>query len=92
MEGRRDSDRDGQDCRFLGANGAGKTTTLRAMTALLDIHNGRLTKGEALKRPAHLWLNLIELNRLGMAQVMEGRRIFADLSIQENLVLVQVPF
>ena len=47
-EGRHDSDRDGQDCRSLGANGAGKTTTLRAMTALLDIHNGRLTKGEVL--------------------------------------------
>ena len=36
----------GKIVALLGANGAGKTTTLRAMTALLDIHNGRLTKGE----------------------------------------------
>ena len=57
------------------------------MTALLDIHNGRLTKGEVLLNGQPIrGLNSTELNRLGMAQVMEGRRIFADLSIEENLV------
>ena len=57
------------------------------MTALLDIHNGRLTKGEVLLNGQSIrGLNSTELNRLGMAQVMEGRRIFADLSIEENLV------
>lgn len=77
----------GQVVTLLGANGAGKTTTLRAMTALLDIHNGRLTKGEVrLNGESIRGLNSTQLNRAGMAQVMEGRRIFADLTIEENLI------
>ena len=77
----------GKIVALLGANGAGKTTTLRAMTALLDIHNGRLTKGDVILNGEPIrGLSSTELNRLGMAQVMEGRRIFADLSIEENLV------
>ena len=79
--------KEGQIVALLGANGAGKTTTLRAMTGLLDIHNGRLTKGEVkLQDKSIRGLSSTQLNQLGMAQVMEGRRIFADLSIEENLI------
>ncbi len=77
----------GKIVALLGANGAGKTTTLRAITALLDIHNGRLTKGAiTLQGEATQGLTSTELTQRGLAQVMEGRRIFADLSIEENLV------
>lgn len=77
---------DGKIVALLGANGAGKTTTLRAVTGLLDIHEGDITKG------------LISLNgdditredpadrvKLGISQVMEGRRVFAELTVDENL-------
>ena len=71
---------------LLGANGAGKTTLLRALSGLLPSHRGRITKGsieldgrrvDGLDAPA--------LVRRGMSQVMEGRRIFAELSVEDNL-------
>jgi branched-chain amino acid transport system ATP-binding protein len=71
---------------ILGANGAGKTTFLRAISGLLSFQNGRITKGEVrflgtettTAQPASLVNN-------GMAQVMEGRRVFAELTVDENL-------
>jgi len=71
---------------LLGPNGAGKTTTLRAITGLLDLHEGTLTKGQVR-------LGSEDLSRLspqaivarGVAQVMEGRRMLADLTVEENL-------
>jgi branched-chain amino acid transport system ATP-binding protein len=71
---------------LLGANGAGKTTLLRAVTGLLPIHRGRITKGTVhlAGEPAN-GLEAGDLVRRGMAQVMEGRRIFAELSVVENL-------
>jgi len=71
---------------LLGANGAGKTTLLRAVTGLLPIHRGRITKGEIRfgAQPVNR-LEAPEIVRLGVAQVMEGRRVFAELSIEENL-------
>jgi len=70
----------------LGSNGSGKTTLLRALTGLLDVHRGKVTKGsmqfegQPLERrdPA-------SIVRAGMAQVMEGRRIFPALTVDENL-------
>jgi branched-chain amino acid transport system ATP-binding protein len=71
---------------LLGANGAGKTTLLRAVSGLLDIHRGELTKGaiefdgariDAMDAPA--------IVRRGVSQVMEGRRIFKELSVEDNL-------
>jgi len=78
--------RDGQIVALLGANGAGKTTTLRAITGLLAVHQGDVTKGsvtfdgEAIhdKDPS-------AIVRSGIAQVMEGRRVFAEMSVEENL-------
>jgi len=72
---------------LLGPNGAGKTTALRAITGMLGVHEGRVTKG-------HIELNGESLRglapegivRRGIAQVMEGRRVFAELTVEENLL------
>ncbi len=77
---------DGQIVALLGANGAGKTTTLRAIGGLLDVHEGDITKGSVTwngeriekKEPS-------EIVRSGITQVLEGRRIFAELNVEENL-------
>src|SRR5438270_1430843 len=71
---------------LLGANGAGKTTTLRAITGLLPIHRGRITKGriDVDGRPVDE-SDPAAIVRLGVSQVMEGRRIFAELTVDENL-------
>ena len=71
---------------LLGANGAGKTTLLRAVTGLLKIHRGEITKGDV-----HVFgedvtgADPARRVRAGLAQVMEGRRIFAELTVDENL-------
>ena len=77
---------DGQIVALLGSNGAGKTTTARAITGLLDVHEGKTTKGSVTfdgqvisdKIPA-------KIVEGGISQVMEGRRIFAELTVDENL-------
>jgi branched-chain amino acid transport system ATP-binding protein len=71
---------------LLGANGAGKTTTLRAVTGLLDIHEGEVTKGEVQfdgNDVTHI--DPAQRVALGISQVMEGRRIFAELDVDDNL-------
>jgi branched-chain amino acid transport system ATP-binding protein len=71
---------------LLGANGAGKTTLLRAITGLLPIHRGRITKGSVtLAGQVVHGLEAPDIVRRGIAQVMEGRRIFAELTVAENL-------
>ena len=71
---------------LLGANGAGKTTLLRAITGLLPVHRGKVTKGtiELDGEPIHT-AEAPAIVRRGVAQVMEGRRIFAELTVDENL-------
>src|SRR5687768_5052156 len=70
----------------LGPNGAGKTTLLRALTGLLAIHDGAITKGGATLGGARLDGRAPdEIVRLGVGQVMEGRRILAELTVDENL-------
>jgi branched-chain amino acid transport system ATP-binding protein len=78
--------RDGQIVALLGANGAGKTTTIRAVTGLLDLHEGDITKGHVEfegERIEHKAPSAIV--RSGITQVMEGRRIFAEMTVNENL-------
>ena len=77
---------DGQIIALLGGNGAGKTTTLRAISGLLDVHNGEVTKGEVIYDDHHItrW-DPSRRVRLGISQVMEGRRIFAELTVEDNL-------
>ena len=73
---------------LLGANGAGKTTVLRAITGLLDIQNGKITKGEIIYNEKDISnLNPSEIVKMGISQVLEGRRIFSEITVLENLKL-----
>jgi branched-chain amino acid transport system ATP-binding protein len=73
----------GRIVALLGANGSGKTTTLRAITGQAAPGGGRLEfEGRELQRlPTH------EIIRGGIAMVPEGRRIFASLTVYENLLM-----
>jgi branched-chain amino acid transport system ATP-binding protein len=78
---------EGHITTLLGANGAGKTTTLKAISGLLHTERGEVTKGsveldgERLDR-----LQPFDVVRRGVVQVFEGRRVFENLSVEENLV------
>jgi branched-chain amino acid transport system ATP-binding protein len=70
----------------LGANGAGKTTLLRAITGLLGVHRGQITKGAIELEGERIdGLDPAQIVRRGVSQVMEGRRTFAELTVDENL-------
>lgn len=71
----------GEVIALIGANGAGKTTILHTITGLLSPKRGQVIfEGEDLtKIPAH------KIVSMGMAHVPEGRRVFAQLSVYENL-------
>ena len=72
---------------LLGANGAGKTTTLRAVSCLLSGERGEVTKGAIEYRGEKInQLTAYDLVRRGVVQVMEGRRCFAHLTVEENLM------
>lgn len=72
---------EGEVIALIGANGAGKTTTLHTITGLLQPKKGSiLFEGKDItKIPAH------KIVSLGMAHVPEGRRVFAELTVYENL-------
>jgi branched-chain amino acid transport system ATP-binding protein len=71
---------------LLGANGAGKTTLLRAITGLLPLHRGRITKGNiAFAGTSLLRMSAPAIVQRGIAQVMEARRLFSELTVEENL-------
>lgn len=74
---------EGEIVSLLGANGAGKSTTLRAISGMVPIQGGDiLYRDRSVKQvPAHA------LVALGIAHVPEGRGIFANLTVQENLAL-----
>lgn len=76
----------GKVVSLLGSNGAGKTTTLKAISNLLPFEGGRIVSGSIRfngeligKLPAH------KLAQRGLLHVREGRKIFATMSVQENL-------
>ncbi len=78
---------DGQIVALLGSNGAGKTTTARAITGLLDVHEGRSTKGSIKWNGADITNSPpAKIVSGGISQVMEGRRVFAELTVDENLI------
>ena len=72
---------------LLGANGAGKSTTLKAISGLLRTERGEVTKGaiEFLGQPIHR-RDPTDIVRRGVVQVMEGRRVFEHLTVEENLL------
>ena len=73
----------GEVIALIGANGAGKTTTLQTITGMLQAKKGHiLFEGQDItKVPGH------KIVTMGMAHVPEGRRVFANLSVYENLKL-----
>jgi branched-chain amino acid transport system ATP-binding protein len=81
----------GEIVALLGANGAGKTTTLKAISGLLYTQEGEITRGDitfdgqSIKRisPEHIVKN-------GIVQVLEGRRLFNHLTVEENLILGKI--
>ncbi|MCW5679789.1 MAG: ABC transporter ATP-binding protein [Xanthobacteraceae bacterium] len=77
---------EGNVVALLGSNGAGKSTTLKAISNVLSLEDGEVTAGNIVfkqqpvaRRAPH------ELVRGGLFHVMEGRRIFEDLTVEENL-------
>jgi ABC-type branched-subunit amino acid transport system ATPase component/ABC-type branched-subunit amino acid transport system permease subunit len=74
---------DGEVLALLGANGAGKTTTARSVSGMLPVSGGEIWfDGQRIdgRRPH-------DIVRLGIAHCMEGRKIFGDLTVEENLLL-----
>src|SRR6202007_401561 len=73
---------------LLGANGAGKSTTLKAISGLLKTEDGEFTRGEILFDGERIdGIDPDRIVRRGIFQVMEGRRIVADMTSLENLKL-----
>ncbi|WP_194454848.1 ABC transporter ATP-binding protein [Bradyrhizobium sp. CCBAU 53421] len=72
---------------LLGANGAGKTTTLKAISNLLHAERGEVTKGSILFNGVEVKsLSPNDVVRRGCIQVMEGRRAFPHLTVEENIL------
>ena len=77
---------DGRAACLLGPNGAGKTTLLRAVSGLLPFHGGRVARGHVRYRGEDIrGCDAAALVRRGIVQVLEGRHVFAELSVDENL-------
>lgn len=74
---------EGEVVALIGANGAGKTTTLHTITGLVPKAGGKIIFDgrDITNKPAH------EIVKMGMAHVPEGRRVFPDLSVYQNLML-----
>jgi branched-chain amino acid transport system ATP-binding protein len=78
---------EGSIVALLGANGAGKTTALKAISNFLPLENGRVTRGsitiggeDLLKLTPHM------IVRRGIFHVREGRHVFAEMTVEENLI------
>lgn len=78
--------RQGGITALLGPNGAGKSTTLKAVSGLIRTEDGEITDGAVVYAGQAIHKALPErIVRMGIFQVMEGRRVFEDLSVEENL-------
>lgn len=77
----------GQIVALLGSNGAGKSTTLKAISGLLALENGELASGSVqFNGRSTAGVAPQQLVRQGLSHVMEGRRVFEDLTVEENLI------
>lgn len=74
---------EGEIVTLIGANGAGKTTTMQSIIGLIPSHSGSVIYDgtDITKTPCH------KIVHLGMSQVPEGRRVFQELTVYENLVM-----
>ena len=78
---------EGRITTLLGANGAGKSTTLKAISGLLRTERGQVTKGSVELDGERLDRLLpFDVVKRGVVQVFEGRRVFENLTVEENLV------
>ncbi|HUW10304.1 MAG TPA: ABC transporter ATP-binding protein [Anaerolineae bacterium] len=79
---------DGKIVSLLGANGAGKSTTLKAISGLLRAQQGEVTRGSVEFDGQRIdRLSPEKIVQLGIVQVLEGRRLFRHLTVEENLLL-----
>ncbi len=77
----------GQIVALLGSNGAGKSTTLKAISGLLHTEEGEVTDGSIEFQGERIdGMAPEHIVRKGIFQVMEGRRVFEDLTVEENIV------
>jgi branched-chain amino acid transport system ATP-binding protein len=77
---------EGEIVALLGSNGAGKSTMLKAISGLLPSEDGEITEGEIVYESKRIDArDAAEIVRLGISQVMEGRRVFEHLTAEENL-------
>lgn len=74
--------RHGQVVSLLGRNGMGKSTTIKAIMGLVEVRQGRITLDDIPLRDKPAF----NISRLGVAYVPEGRRIFSNLNVEENLI------
>ncbi len=78
---------EGKIVALLGANGAGKSTTLKAISGLLHSQEGEVTRGSIDLEDKRIdRLPAEDIVRLGIVQVLEGRRLFQHLTAEENLI------
>ena len=71
---------------LLGANGAGKSTTLKAISGLLKTEDGEVTDGAIDYEGKHIHHErAANIAKMGIVQVIEGRRVFEHLTVEENL-------
>ena len=76
----------GQIVALLGSNGAGKSTTLKAISGLLKSEDGEVTDGDIRFMGERIdGREPEQVVRAGIFQVMEGRRVFEDLTVDENI-------
>ena len=77
---------EGQIVALLGSNGAGKSTTLKAISGLLKPENGEVSDGDiTFLDQSLIHRDAADIVRAGIFQVMEGRRVFEHLTVEENL-------
>jgi ABC-type branched-subunit amino acid transport system ATPase component len=76
---------EGRIVAVLGNNGAGKTTLLRAISGTLPMHRGAIERGSIAFAGNALSAGPADIVRAGIVQVPEGRRVLADLTVEENL-------
>jgi branched-chain amino acid transport system ATP-binding protein len=78
---------EGRIVTLLGSNGAGKSTTLKAVAGLLESEHGEVTEGSIVYRDETITRrNPAQIVRRGISLVMEGRRVFEHLTVNENLL------